>query len=158
MEKDISIKIDISNESNLIDKYDCNSVNNNLIEYLIKKVKYIKNKENIKIIINNTCNTRIDIIDKIIKGLELELKNTIHIHYRNNFLQFILFLVGVGFLFLATMINKNAIWEEVLIIIGWVPIWKMANLELMDILNWKKRKKVIKKLLDSKFEVIKKEN
>ncbi|MBE6156122.1 MAG: hypothetical protein E7161_00030 [Firmicutes bacterium] len=152
------IIVDILNEISLIEKYDNNSINHQLIEYLIKKAKNIKNTEDIKVIINNKGDTNINISKKILKGLEQELKDTIDVQYYNNFLQFILLLLGILFLFLSTTIHKNVIWEEVLIIIGWVPIWRMVNIEFIDILSLRKRKKIIRKLLKSEFMILKKEN
>jgi len=152
------IIVDILNEISLIEKYDNNSINHQLIEYLIKKAKNIKNTEDIKVIINNKGDTNINISKKILKGLEQELKDTIDVQYYNNFLQFILLLLGILFLFLSTTIHKNVIWEEVLIIIGWVPIWRMVNIEFIDILSLRKRKKIIRKLLKYEFMILKKEN
>lgn len=151
------INVDVLNETDLIEKYNSECINNELINYLIKKSYNMKLDENIKIVINNNCNTKLNIANLIRDGLEKELAFCIETNNRNNLLQFSLFLIGILFLIIATFI-KNIILNQILVIIGWVPIWKMAQVELFDDFRGRKRKQIIKKLLISEIEVIKKEN
>lgn len=151
------INVDVLNETDLIEKYNSECINNELINYLIKKSFNIKLDENIKIVINNNCNTKLNIANLIRDGLEKELAVCIETNNRNNLVQFSLFLMGILFLVIATFI-KNSILNQILVIIGWVPIWKMAQVELFDDFRGRKRKQIIKKLLISEIKVIKKEN
>ena len=60
--------------------------------------------------------------------------------------------MGVMFIFLSTKIDDSTIWKEVLVILGWVPIWEMMEVELFPDAAERKRRKAIKKLL--KCEII----
>jgi len=84
------IRIDIQNEEDIIEKYNSNIVNHNLIEYILKSSMYIRSDEEIEIIIYNKCNTKIDIKENIINGLKLEYINTTKEYRRNNILQILL--------------------------------------------------------------------
>lgn len=147
------IRVDIHKEEDLIDRYDDDIVNHNLIEYLLKKAKDIKKDDTIKIIINNKCNTEIFIREKIIDGLKLEYHYYIKENYRNNFIQIALLLLGITFLFLSTLIKEEFIWQEVLLIGGWVPIWELVDIELFSESKIRKTKKIIEKLIKSEFEI-----
>lgn len=145
------ITVDILNENILLEKYNEQKVNKNLIEYLIKEAKFVEGYKDLKIVINNKCNTSINIKDIIIEGLKEEYNNVSKIFYQNNIIQIVMIFLGIGILFLSSLIKKNLIWKEVVIIIGWVPIWKTVDFELGKDFRGRKRKKIIKKLLKSEF-------
>lgn len=147
------ITIDIQKEEDLIEKYDSNIVNHDLIEYILKKSYFIKNNDNIKIVINNKCNTKIFIREKIIEGLKLEYDHTIKEHQHNNLIQILLLFMGITFLFLSTLISEEFIWKEVMVIVGWVPIWEMIDIELFKEFKNRRNKKIIEKLIKSDFEI-----
>lgn len=147
------IKIDIQNEEDLIEKYDNDVANHNLIEYILKKAMDTKKDEPIKIVIKNKCNTDIFIREKIIDGLKLEYDHQIKEHQRNNLIQIMLLLLGITFLFLSTLVSEDVIWKEVILIGGWVPIWEMVDIELFNEFRGRRIKKIIKKLIQSEFEI-----
>jgi len=152
------IKVNVSKKEDLLEVYDSNSINKKLIEYLIFKAKNFNKKDNLKIVINYSRKTNINIKQYLLNSLFNEFQNIEYINQKNNILQFIFLLVGISFLFLSTTLNKNIIFKEIFIIIGWVPIWRMAQLELFDDFTSRKRKKIIKKLMESEYIIIKKEN
>ena len=147
------ITIDIQKEEDLIEKYDDSIVNHNLIEYILKKTLFINKNDNIKFVINNKCDTEIFIREKIIDGLKLEYNNLIIEQRRNNFIQILLLFMGITFLFLSTFIDEGFIWKEILVIIGWVPIWEMIDIELFKEIKNRRTKKIIEKLIKSEFEI-----
>lgn len=148
-----TIKIDILNEKEIISKYDEDDINQDLIKYILSKAKIIKRNKKIKVLIKNKSNLDIELINKIKSGLVKEYDNLSRIHYDNNRMQFILFLIGFLVLLVASFVNDKSIWNEVLIIIGWVPIWKAVNLELINDFKYRQNKRVIKRVLKSKFEI-----
>lgn len=147
------IRIDIQKEEDLIEKYDDSIINHNLIEYILKKSNDISKNDTIKFDIKNKCNTKIHIKERIIEGLKLEYNHTVKEHHRNNLIQLILLLLGITFLFLSTLISNEFIWKEVLLIGGWVPIWEMIDIELFNEFKGRRTKKIIEKLITSKFEI-----
>ena len=149
------IKIYIQNEEDLIETYNADIINHSLIEHILKQSIYTKEKENIKIIINNKCITKINIQEKILDGLQLEYEHTIKEHQRNNLIQTFLLLLGITFLFLSTLVPEEFIWKEILLIGGWVPIWEMVDIELFKEFKERRTKKIIEKLVNSEFEIAK---
>lgn len=145
------INIDILKEEFILEKYNTKKVNKNIIEYLIKEARFIAGYKEIKIIINNKCESNINIKEKIIEGLKEEYNIVSKIFYQNNIIQIVMIFLGIGILFLSTLIKNNIIWKEVIIIIGWVPIWKTVDFELGKDFKGRKRKKIIKRLLKSEF-------
>ena len=144
------IRIDLV-EEDFVEKYDTSIVNHNLIDYIIKKTMYLDKNDNIKFVIYNKCNLGLEIKDKIIEGLNTEFEKTINEHQRNNFLQVMLLTLGVIFLFLSTLISEEFIWTEVLVIIGWVPIWEMIDLELFKEFRGRRKKALIERLVQCEF-------
>ena len=91
-------------------------------------------------------------VEKLIKnGLKFELQNSTKIRDLNNIKQVILVLIGILFLFLSTLIN-DAIFGEVLIVIGWFPIWETLDIEFFTDVKEKRKRSIINKLLESKIE------
>lgn len=145
------IKVELKEDDDFYERYDSDNVNHNLIEYLIKKFNYTNKNYNIKILIKNKCNLKVDIEEKIIDGLIKEYENAVNICHRNNITQGMLLFFGIIFLFLSTLVNDEFIWKEILLIIGWVPIWEMVDLELFNDFRGNRRKSVIKRIINSEF-------
>ena len=55
--------------------------------------------------------------------------------------------MGAFIIFLSTKVPEDLFWKEVLVIIGWVPIWEMFEVELFPDAEERKRRKAIKRLL-----------
>lgn len=149
MEK--TIEIDLNNKYNLIDKYNEKKLSNEFIEYIIKQTVSIKESRNIKIIINKKCDIDQDITNLIKEGLKEEYNKSLEERHRNNIKQFIFFILGVIFIFLSTLVEKGIIWKEILLISGWVPIWEMIEVQIFPDVDGSKKRKIIKKLLNSEI-------
>ena len=145
------IKINILNEDSLIEKYNNDKANKKLIEYIIKEAKYIRDYDKLDIVIYNECNTKLNIAEIIIQGLKEEYENISNEYHRTNIIQLALLILGLIFLFFSSLISESSIWKEVLLIIGWVPIWEMVDLELFKDYRGRRKKKIIAKLLSSDF-------
>ena len=104
---------------------------------------------NIKISFNND----LDIKEMLINALNKEYINTINDHYYNNLYQLLLFFIGIFFLSLSTFFEDSILWKEILLIGGWVPIWEMIELELVNDVRGRKRKNIIKKLINSEINI-----
>ena len=147
------IDIDIDKEEYFFEKYNHNLINKTLINHIINESIYTKKHDTIKLIINNNTKLKIDINEELIKGFNRELDNLVIMNERNNLIQLALLFLGIVFLFLSRLFSNFSIWQEVLVIIGWVPIWEMIDLELFR--DFKNRRKIyiIKKLLKSEIIV-----
>lgn len=145
-----TITININSRKDLFDVYNTKEINDKLIAHLIKEAAYITTKDNLTIKILNKTNENINISKLIKDRLKREYDNVIFENHKNNLTQFILFIIGVTILVIAKLYN-HLIWHDVLVIIGWVPIWEMVDIEIFDNINEKRLKKVINKLLVSKI-------
>lgn len=144
-----NIIIKLRDESDLYEKYS-NEVSSDLINYLIREIKYTK--EDIKITIHTGL--KIENIDNIIKDGLLKRYNKLGIIYNfYDYKQIIFFIIGVVFLIISTFINQEVI-KEIVVIAGWVGIWEMIGITLNTDSDIKLNKRKIKKLLDCKIEII----
>lgn len=122
-----------------------------MINYIIDDAFYSREHDIIEIKINNIVKLKIDIKEKLIENLNRELDNLIIVDERNNKIQLGLLIVGILFLLLSRMFNSYYIWQEIFVIIGWFPIWKMTEIELFRDMKNRRKIKIIKKLLKSNF-------
>ena len=87
------------------------------------------------------------------EGLQEEINKSLEEYRRINKKQIWLFVLGITLLFLSSLIREDLIWNEMLIIIAWVPIWKVMELELFPDMEGRRKRKKIKKLLNSEIIV-----
>lgn len=145
------IKIDLNNKNDLLDKYNNKNISDDIIKYIIKKARKIPKYKRIKIIINKKSDINIDTSELIKQGLKEAYNTSIQERNCNNLKQFMFLGLGIFFIFLSTLIEKKGIWKEILLITGWVPIWEMIEVELFPDVYGRRKRRIIKKLLDSQI-------
>ncbi len=146
------INIDLIDKYDFLERYNQNKVSANFIEYLLKEAKYVSKETNIEININ-TSFQQDNLKEMLINALKEEYNRNVFDHHFNNIFQILLFFLGVFFLSLAALFKEGIIWKEIFLIWGWVPIWEMIELELFNDVRGRKRKFIIKKILDSKINI-----
>lgn len=145
------IEIDLTNKHYLIDKYNEKKVSHTLIEYIIKQVNDINLYDEIKIVINKKCHIEEDCVNLIKEGLKEEYNRGLKKRNDNNIKQLIFFGLGVLFIYLSTLIKTGVVWKEIILITGWVPIWKMIEVEILPDVAARRKRRVINKILRSEF-------
>ena len=145
------IEIDITNKHYLIDKYNEKKVSHTLIEYIIKQVNDINLYNKIKIVINKKCHIGEDCVNLIKEGLKEEYNRSLKKRDDNNIKQLIFFILGVLFIYLSTLMKNDIVWREIILITGWVPIWKMIEVEILPDVAARRKRRVINKILRSEF-------
>ena len=140
------IEIDIIDIEKLVDTYNIYQLNKELLNYIIRKALSVEDKEEIEIIINNK--TEVSATKLIKEGLEEELVKSKIRHKHINKQQLIYFLLGIISIFLTLFINIEVI-DEIILIGGWVFIWSTIELEITADINELRKRKIIKKLLNS---------
>lgn len=146
------IEIYINTEEDLLEKYNHKLVSCELIDYIIIKSKNYFKEDKVVLSIENNTKYSNENVEKLIKnGLKVELKNSTKIRDLNNVKQVILLFLGILFLFFSTLIN-DVIFKEVLIVIGWFPIWEVMDIEFFTDTKEKRKRSIINKLLVSKIE------
>ena len=145
------IEIYLTNRNNLIDKYNENKVSHSLIEYIIKQAQDANLYDEIKIIINKKSHIEEECIKLIKEGLQEEYNRSLRKRDDNNIKQLIFFGLGLLFIYLSTLIKSGAVWKEIILITGWVPIWKMIEVEILPDVAGRRKRKIINKILNSEF-------
>ena len=148
------IKIDLYNKKYFFEKYNESAVSRNLINYLVEQAIYIDKNDTIKVIVNDRCEFGEDCLKIIKDGLELEYQKNLKNCKLTNIKQVTLMFLGVLILFLSTIIQGMFVFDEVFLIIGWVPIWEAVDIELFSDVKEKKKRKILKKILEGKFELV----
>lgn len=141
------ISVDLDRKFDFLRKYSDNKVSTDLIEYLIDRIDKIKKYEKVVIRLNKRCELDVNAIKIIKEGLKEEYKKSIQLRDENNLKQLWFLLMGAFIIFLSTKVPEDLFWKEVLVIIGWVPIWEMFEVELFPDAKERKRRRAIKRLL-----------
>ena len=143
------IEIDITEKEYLVEKYNKKQSSRDLIAYIIESLSNFDKKDKVKIVINNKVK---DINSKeiIIKGLKEEYYKSLKKHLHNNIVQIIYLIIGIIMLFLSTLI-KESVLSEIVLIGGWVFIWAMVEIEIFTDVEGRRRRKILKKLLESEI-------
>ena len=144
------IEIDVFDEKEFFEIYNKKLVADSLINYLVDQTPNFKNKETLKIKINSKITSDIDLKKCIVEGLKNKYQESYQNHFRNTIIQLIYLLVGVLIIFASTLI-KREVFREVILICGWVLIWATVELEIFSDIEGRKRRKKLKRLIDSEF-------
>lgn len=139
------IELNIKNIDDIIDKFNNKQISDDCLNYLIKSCLFIKKNEEIKIIIDNVNINEVE--ELIINSVKEEYNRSLKMISINNYIQIICFLIGIFFLLLSTLINEKYIFNELLLIVGWVPIWKVIEIELFNDSEERRKRKILKKLM-----------
>ena len=137
------IEIDLISKHNLIDKYSEKKVSHGLIEYIIKQAEETNLYNDTKIIINKKCHIDEDCIKLIKEGLHEEYNRSMKKRDDNNIKQLVFFILGVFFIYLSTLMKTDVVWREIILITGWVPIWKMIEVEILPDVAGRRKRKII---------------
>ena len=143
-----SINITIKKEEDFFEKYNSTTVSKDLLNYIIEKSS---TKNITKLIIESKL--KLDFKLFIKEGLKKELEKSNEDTKRINIMQIMLILLGTFFIFISVLLKKHIIWNEIVLIIGWVPIWEAIDIELFRDSKERKKRNIIKKLLDIDIEV-----
>lgn len=140
------IKIDLLNETDFFERYNREVISKDLINYLVSEASRFNVSDTIKVVINNQIANK-NCIPLIKEGLENAYGESIMKSSRNNILEIIYFIMGMAALFISTLIERT-IFKEIVLIGGWVLIWEMIELEIFSDINDRKKRKILKKLLN----------
>ena len=148
------IEIEINNKDSILDKYNSKRVSKELINYIVENTPIFRREDTLKIKYKNNMKEKIDIEKLIKEGLEQAYKNSLNRHWRNDITQIIYLIIGIIGIFTSTLIHESVI-KEIVLIGGTVFIWALLEMEIYTELKGKNKRRIIKKLLSSKFEEIK---
>jgi len=142
------IEIDLVSKDDVFEKYDKKCISKDLINYIVSKAFEIKYNDKIKVVINNNLGESYSSLIK--NSLVDEYNKSLLEHNKSNRIQVIYFFVGMIALFVSTLI-KGTIFQEIVLIGGWVLIWEMMELVLFSDAKGKKKRIVLKKIINSEI-------
>lgn len=145
------IEIDLFNKDDLYEKYNKKNVSRDLIDYLVKTAMFFDKKDKIKIVFNASLNENVDYITLLKNTIKEEYNYSLRKHHYNNIMQVIYLFVGILILFLSNILDNSVIFKELLVIGGWVLIWEMIELEIFTDLEEQRKRKILKRLLNSEI-------
>ena len=149
------IEVDIDSSDDLFDQYNKNKVSKDLIRYLLEETPDIKKGDSLKVIIRNGMKENIKCAELIKKGLDDEAKSNDYKFMYTNRKQLLFLILGVMALGLSAIVDSE-IMKEIIVIGAWVLLWDMVELEIDDDITNRKKKRILKILLASEFEEIRK--
>ena len=136
------VEIDVNSYDDLFERYNRKKISRDLIGYLITNTPKLRKDDKLKIVINNNMKENISCSELIKRELDAETVR-VEAQYKHNTL-IIASFVGIEIL------------NEVVVIGAWVLIWEMVEIEMDDDVSNRKKKNILKRLVASDFEEIKK--
>lgn len=149
------VEIDIDSSSDLFEQYNKKKISKELIRYLIDATPRVTKNDTLKVVINNRMKEDIKCAELIKKALDAELMSNEYKFVHTNRRQLLFFILGVMALGISALIEAEII-KEIILIGAWVLLWDMVELEIDDDISNRKKKKILRKLLVSEFEEIRK--
>lgn len=143
------IEVDLIDEESLFEKFNKRQVSNELIDYIIKEVGILKQSDVITIIVNNYLSIS-DTKNLIKNKINDEYNKTILKYQHNIYIQLIYLIIGILSLVLSSIVKDN-IFKELILIGGWVLIWSMIEIEIFSDTELKRKRKILKQLLNSEI-------
>lgn len=144
------LELDIMEIDDLYERYNRKKASRDLINYIIESLQHLSSKDELTIVINNHSKENEKCIPIIIDGLDEECDKSQQRHLKTNRLQIVYLIIGLLALSISTQISLEIL-REVVIICGWVLMWTIIELEIFNDVAERKRRKLIKKILSSKF-------
>ena len=143
------LEIDINKESDLFETYNNKKVSRELIQYMVDSYPKMNRDDTLKIVINNNIK-KVRCAELIKMELDEACRRSDFRFHNTNLKQLSFLIIGVIALVVASFIDWDVI-KEVVIIGAWVLLWDAVELEIVDDISNRKKKKIYKNLLKSEF-------
>lgn len=144
------LRLDLNSKDDLFEKYNGEKVSSELIQYMVDSVPRMKRNDTLKVVINNKIKGNLRCSELIKKALdEACVKSDFRFH-NTNMKQISFLLLGVLALIIASFVSGDVL-KEIIIIGAWVLLWDAVEMEIVDDINNRKKKRLLKKILSSEF-------
>lgn len=162
--KKINITVNLKNKQDLYNPYNNSILNDNLSSYLLNSLRGLGLKEKVQITIIHT--------EDISLEEQKNIENIIHTNfYRIDFEDdlhtkayhiraIILLIIGIILLWISYYLNANNIYiiEELILILGWVAIWEVADYLLFEDTKNRIKSKRIDELTKATIKFVREDN
>jgi hypothetical protein len=141
----------------IISKSNTIKISNEIIEYLMAETEKIDQKDSLKIRIKvlEKQNIDIELIEKLIKeNIKEKLSNLNKKIKRTNRISFILIFIGmilVGITQMFQFFEKRYSFNEFIVVMGWVFMWKAIELLFFERFKLIKEKRILMKIYFSEI-------
>ena len=144
------LEIDLEKKEDLFDCYNKKKVSKELIQYILDSIPKLKKGDTLKVVINNSIKGNIKCAELIKKALDENFIKNEYKSHTNNVKQLSFLIIGVIALCFSSIIKFDVL-KEVVIIGAWVLLWDAVEIEIVDDIINRKKKKALEKLLSSEF-------
>lgn len=142
------VNIDINDKHDLYETYNDNYLNKNLLDYLIRYSSSFKKNDQIVIIIDNNATWKRNFESIMKQSLQHE-RERLKLQYSDmNIKQLIWLITGSLIIMISTFLPPSAM-QEILLVLGSVPIWEAVSIELFKDTEVRKKIKTINLLMNS---------
>lgn len=144
------LEIDLDSTENLFECYNKKKISRDLIQYMIDATPRLKKGDTLKVVINNNMKGNIRCSELIKKALDDACARSDFRFHLTNMKQIWFLILGVIALLIASVVDWEIL-KEIVIIGAWVLLWDVVEMEIVDDINNRKKKKILKKILSSEF-------
>ncbi len=144
------IEIDLDSTEDLFECYNKKKVSRDLIQYMVDVMPRLKKNDTLKVVINNRIKGNIKCAELIKKAIDDACARNDFRFHLTNMKQIWFLILGVIALLVASIVDWEIL-KEIVIIGAWVLLWDVVEMEIVDDINNRKKKRILKKILSSEF-------
>ena len=144
------LEIDLDSTEDLFECYNKKKVSRDLIQYMVDAMPRLKKNDTLKVVINNRIKGNVKCAELIKKALDDACARNDFRFHLTNMKQIWFLILGVIALLVASIVDWEIL-KEIVIIGAWVLLWDVVEMEIVDDINNRKKKRILKKILSSEF-------
>ena len=144
------LEIDLDSTEDLFECYNKKKVSKDLIQYMVDAMPRLKKNDTLKVVINNRIKGNVKCAELIKKAIDDACARNDFRFHLTNMKQIWFLILGVIALLVASVIDGEIL-KEIVIIGAWVLLWDVVEMEVVDDINNRKKKRILKKILSSEF-------
>ena len=144
------LEIDLDSTEDLFECYNKKKVSRDLIQYMVDAIPRLKKNDTLKVVINNRIKGNVKCAELIKKAIDDACARNDFRFHLTNMKQIWFLILGVIALLVASIVDWEIL-KEIVIIGAWVLLWDVVEMEIVDDINNRKKKRILKKILSSEF-------
>ena len=144
------LEIDLDSTEDLFECYNKKKVSRDLIQYMVDAMPRLKKNDTLKVVINNRIKGNVKCAELIKKAIDDACARNDFRFHLTNMKQIWFLILGVIALLVASIVDWEIL-KEIVIIGAWVLLWDVVEMEIVDDINNRKKKRILKKILSSEF-------
>lgn len=143
----MTIEINIKNKNELYEKYNQKMIASDFVDFVVSQVKEYSSD----ITLNFSVSLTQEDENAIKEAFQKDYERCNNAYKHNNVKQAIFIMLGLILLLWSLLLQHYYIVSEIFIIAGWVLIWETLDIEIFRDPQNRKRRKILKNLLNCKI-------